>query len=198
MTLYYHYYYKDVKPGLWNIWSTNDLNKLKGYLSGDNKTTFIRDDITCTIDPRYITVHYSAIEHSFDNKTSVTLLNSREAHMPRPNGRDKGVLRELLGEKWPLYIGSALDNLTCYIGICPWTRSFLRRAMNCGTHITGQLRQPTTPLHTWPITWDIKGCLCLFKHHSPKHTPDWLNSIYCTTIVTKKQSNNWIHKKNAI
>ena len=121
MTLYYHCYYKDVKPGLWNIWSTNDLNKLKGYLSGDNKTTFIRDDITCTIDPRYITVHYSAIEHGFESKTSVTLLNSRKAHMPRPNGRDKGVLRELLGEKWPLYIRSALDNLTCYTGICPWT-----------------------------------------------------------------------------
>ena len=62
-----------------------------------------------------------------------------------------------------------------------WVRSqfevtmwaFLRRAMNCGTCITGQLRQPTTSLHTWPITWGIKGCLCLFKHHSPKHTPDW-------------------------
>ena len=50
---------------------------------------------------------------------------------------------------------------------------FLWRAMNCGTRITGQLRQPTTSLHTWTITWDIKGCLCLFKHHSPKHTPDW-------------------------
>ena len=34
-------------------------------------------------------------------------------------------------------------------------------------------RQPTTFLHTWSITWDIKGCLCLFKHHSPKHTLDW-------------------------
>ena len=62
---------------------------------------------------------------------------------------------------------------------------FLRRAMNCGTRITGQLRQPTTSLHTWPITWDIKGCLCLFKHHSPKHTPDWYNYVYCTTILTK-------------
>ena len=51
--------------------------------------------------------------------------------------------------------------------------TFLRTAMNCGTRITGQLRQPTTSLHTWPITWDIKGCLCLFKHHNPKHTPDW-------------------------
>ena len=51
--------------------------------------------------------------------------------------------------------------------------TFLRRAMNCGTRITGQLRQPNTSLHTWPITWDIKGCQCLFKHHSPKHTPDW-------------------------
>ena len=51
--------------------------------------------------------------------------------------------------------------------------TFLRRAMNSGTRITGQLRQPTTSLHTWPITWDIKGCLCLFKHHSLKHTPDW-------------------------
>ena len=51
--------------------------------------------------------------------------------------------------------------------------SFVRRAMNSGTRITGQLRQPTTSLHTWPITWGIKGCLCLFKHHSPKHTPDW-------------------------
>ena len=39
---------------------------------------------------------------------------------------------------------------------------FLRRAVNYGTRITGQLRQPTTSLHTWPITWDIKGCLCLF------------------------------------
>ena len=39
--------------------------------------------------------------------------------------------------------------------------------------------------HNWPVTTtnhlpphlanylDIKGCLCLFKHHSPKHTPDW-------------------------
>ena len=51
--------------------------------------------------------------------------------------------------------------------------AFLRRAMNCGTSITGQLRQPTTSFHTWPITWYIKGCLCLFKHHSPMHTPDW-------------------------
>ena len=51
--------------------------------------------------------------------------------------------------------------------------SFLQRAMNCGTRITGQLPQPTTSLHTWPITWDIKGCMCLFKYHSPKHTPDW-------------------------
>ena len=45
--------------------------------------------------------------------------------------------------------------------------SLLRRAMNCGTRITGQLRRPTTSLHTWPITWGIKGCLCLFKYHSP-------------------------------
>ena len=51
--------------------------------------------------------------------------------------------------------------------------AFLRRAMNSGTRITGQLRQPTISLYTWTITWDIKGCLCLFKHHSPKHTPDW-------------------------
>ena len=51
--------------------------------------------------------------------------------------------------------------------------AFLRRAMKSGTLITGQLRQPTTSLHTCPITWDIKGCLCLFKHHSPRHTPDW-------------------------
>ena len=57
--------------------------------------------------------------------------------------------------------------------ILSYQYTFLRRAMNCGTRITGQLRQPTTSLHTWPITWDIKGCLCLFKHHSPKHTPDW-------------------------
>ena len=35
--------------------------------------------------------------------------------------------------------------------------------MNSGTRITGQLRQPTTSLHTWPIAQDIKGCLCLFK-----------------------------------
>ena len=75
---------------------------------------------------------------------------------------------------------------------------FLRRAMNSGTCITGQLRQPTTSLHTWPITWDIKGCLCLFKQNSPKHTPDWLNYVYFTTILTKKQSSDWIHKKNAI
>ena len=45
--------------------------------------------------------------------------------------------------------------------------------MNCGTRITGQLQQPTTSLHTWPNTWDIKGCLCLFKQHNPKHTTDW-------------------------
>ena len=32
----------------------------------------------------------------------------------------------------------------------PYT-PFLRRAMNCGTRKTGQLRQPTTSLHTWPI-----------------------------------------------
>ena len=51
--------------------------------------------------------------------------------------------------------------------------TFLRRAMKNGTRITGQSRQPTTSLHTWLITWDIKGCLCLFKQHSPKHTPDW-------------------------
>ena len=38
--------------------------------------------------------------------------------------------------------------------------AFLRRAMNCGTCITGQLWQSTTSLHTWPITWDIKMCLC--------------------------------------
>ena len=62
---------------------------------------------------------------------------------------------------------------------------FLRRAMKSGTRITDQLRQPTTSLHTWPITWDIKECLCLFKHHSPKHTPDWQNYVYCTTILTK-------------
>ena len=51
----------------------------------------------------------------------------------------------------------------------PWWRpaayipatAFLRRVMNCGTRITGQLWQPTISLHTWPITWDIKGCLCL-------------------------------------
>ena len=49
---------------------------------------------------------------------------------------------------------------------------FLWRAMNSGTRIIGQLRQPTTYLHTWLITWDIIGCLCLFKQHSPKHTPD--------------------------
>ena len=54
-----------------------------------------------------------------------------------------------------------------------WYLAALRRAMKSGTRITGQLRQSTTSLHTWPITWDIKGCLCLFKHHSPKHTPDW-------------------------
>ena len=41
-------------------------------------------------------------------------------------------------------------------------KSYLRRAMNSGTRITGQLRQPTTSLHTWLITWDIKGCQCLF------------------------------------
>ena len=51
--------------------------------------------------------------------------------------------------------------------------AFLRRAMKSGTRITDQLRQPTTSLHTWLITWDIKGCLCSFKQHSPKHTPDW-------------------------
>ena len=51
--------------------------------------------------------------------------------------------------------------------------AFLRRAMKSSTRITGQLRQPTTSLNTWPITWDIKWCLCLFNHHSPKHTPDW-------------------------
>ena len=28
---------------------------------------------------------------------------------------------------------------------------FLRRPMNSGSRITGQLRQPTTSLHTWPI-----------------------------------------------
>ena len=29
--------------------------------------------------------------------------------------------------------------------------AFLRRPMNRGTRITGQLQQPTTSLHTWPI-----------------------------------------------
>ena len=56
-------------------------------------------------------------------------------------------------------------------------KAFLRRAMKSGTRITGQLRQPTTSLHTWPITWDIKGCLYLFEHHSPKHTPDWKKNM---------------------
>ena len=51
--------------------------------------------------------------------------------------------------------------------------AFLRSAMNCGTRITGWLRQPTTSLHTWPITRDIKACLCLFIRHSPKHPPGW-------------------------
>ena len=46
--------------------------------------------------------------------------------------------------------------------------SFLRSTMDSGTHITGQLRHSTTSLHTWPIIWDIKGCLYLFKHHSPR------------------------------
>ena len=48
-------------------------------------------------------------------------------------------------------------------------------------HVTrtfGQVRQPTTSLHTWPITWDIEECLCLFKHHIPRHTPDWKNLVY--------------------
>ena len=58
-------------------------------------------------------------------------------------------------------------------GLYKFSRAGCRRTMNSGTRITGQLRQPTTSLHTWPVTWDIKGCLCLFKHHSPKHTPDW-------------------------
>ena len=39
--------------------------------------------------------------------------------------------------------------------------------MNYGTHKTGQLRQPTTSLHTWPIAWDIKGCLCLLNIIAP-------------------------------
>ena len=40
--------------------------------------------------------------------------------------------------------------------------TFLRRAMNCGTRRTGKWRLPTTSLHIWPITWDIKGvCVCL-------------------------------------
>ena len=50
--------------------------------------------------------------------------------------------------------------------------AFLRKPMNYGTRITGQLQQPTTSLHTWPTTSDIAGCLCLFKHYRPKHTPD--------------------------
>ena len=77
-------------------------------------------------------------------------------------------------------------------------RSFLRRAMNCGTRITGQLRQPTTSLHTWPITWDIEGCLCLFKYHSPMHTPLTDKTMCIVLQFNKKQSNDWIHKKNAI
>ena len=43
----------------------------------------------------------------------------------------------------------------------------------CGTCITDQLQQPTTSFHIWAITWNTKGSLCLFKHHSPRHTPDW-------------------------
>ena len=33
----------------------------------------------------------------------------------------------------------------------PPLKSFLRRPMDSGTRITGQLRQPITSLHTWPI-----------------------------------------------
>ena len=75
--------------------------------------------------------------------------------------------------------------------------AFLQRAMKSGTRITGQLRQPTTSLHTWPNTWDIKGCLCLFKHHSQAYP--WLIKL-CVLYYNfnKKQSNNWMHKKNAI
>ena len=50
------------------------------------------------------------------------------------------------------------------------SKPFLQRAMNSGTRITGQLRQSTTSLHAWPITWDIRGCMCLFEQHSTKHT----------------------------
>ena len=48
-----------------------------------------------------------------------------------------------------------------HISTRAWGQPFLRRAMKSGTRITGQLRQPTTSFHTWPITWDIKGvCVC--------------------------------------
>ena len=64
--------------------------------------------------------------------------------------------------------------------------------MNSGTRITGQLGQPTTSLHTWPITWDIKGCLCLFKHHSLRHTPDCWNCMKKCIWMHKKICNiNW-------
>ena len=100
----------------------------------------------------------------------------------------RGIHQWLVSPKGPVTRFHAMTNLHTFSSVvvghctccqqpsrpCHLRRPFLRRAMNCGTRrITGQLRQPTTSLHTWPVTWDIKGCLCLFKHHSLKHTPDW-------------------------
>ena len=48
--------------------------------------------------------------------------------------------------------------------------------MNSGIRITGQLRQPTTSLHTRPIT--LQQSMYLFKHHITGHTPDFQNYVY--------------------
>ena len=40
--------------------------------------------------------------------------------------------------------------------------AFLRRALKFGTCVSGYLPQPTTSLHTCPITWDLKGYLYFF------------------------------------
>ena len=65
----------------------------------------------------------------------------------------------VLNDVCPLY-SYADDNTRAFFHSMDILRTFLRRAMNCGTRITGQLRQPSTSLHTWPGT--SKGvCVCL-------------------------------------
>ena len=45
-------------------------------------------------------------------------------------------------------------------------KSFFRRALMPGIHITGSYRQRSTSLHPWAISRTWQGCLYLFQHNN--------------------------------